>query len=81
MGECYLYLAKSYPEPNFIAGKALVYRPCHQALRLFLNVKPCTSNFPEMQECIEPLIILQENNGKTISLIYSQLIQSRMFFF
>ncbi|UJR06602.1 hypothetical protein I4U23_010886 [Adineta vaga] len=37
---------------------------CQQALRLFLNVKPPTSNFREMQQSVELLITLQEENNE-----------------
>ncbi|CAF1308912.1 unnamed protein product [Adineta ricciae] len=61
-GECYLYLAKSYDEQNLIIDKTTAEQYCQQALRLFLNVKPPTSNFREMKECITHLITLQENH-------------------
>ena len=58
-GECYFYLAKSS-----IIDRSNARLLCEQALRLFLNVKPPTSNFREMQDCVQLLLTLQENNGK-----------------
>ncbi|UJR06970.1 hypothetical protein I4U23_011258 [Adineta vaga] len=59
-GECYLYIAKYYVEQNSMLDKEIAYQYCQQALRLFLNVKPPTSNFREMQQSIELLLTLQE---------------------
>ena len=66
-GECYLYLAKSYVREDSTAEKATIRQFCEQALRLFLNVKPPTSNFREMQDCAELLLNMQENNGIDVS--------------
>lgn len=63
-GECYFYLAKSYTPEETIINKATAQQLCRQALRLFLNVKPPTSNFRDMQDCVEFLLSLQEENGK-----------------
>ncbi len=64
IGECYFYLGKSYTLKDSMIDKSTARQLCEQALRLFLNVKPPTSNFREMQDCVEFLLILQENNGK-----------------
>lgn len=63
-GECYFYLGKSCTQEDFIIDKSYARQFCKQALRLFLNVKPPTSNFREMQDCVQLLLTLQENNGK-----------------
>ncbi|CAF3334416.1 unnamed protein product, partial [Rotaria sp. Silwood2] len=62
VAECYLYLAKCYDQADFMTMKTTARQFCEQALRLFLNVKPPTSNFREMHECVELLLNLQENN-------------------
>ena len=64
VGECYFYLAKSAILDN--AAQQL----CEQALRLFLNVRPPTSNFREMQDCVQFLLHLQEHNGNQYLFIY-----------
>ena len=63
-GECYFYLAKNYTQEDFIIDKSYAQQFCKQALRLFLNVQPPTSNFREMQDCVQLLLTLQENSGK-----------------
>ncbi len=63
IGECYFYLAKSYTPEDSIINKSTAIQSCEQALRLFLNVKSPTSNFRDMQDCVEFLFTLQEDNG------------------
>jgi tetratricopeptide (TPR) repeat protein len=63
-GECYFYLAKSYTQEDLNIDKSDARQFCEQALRLFLNVKPPTSNFRDMQDCVQFLLTLQENDGK-----------------